>query len=122
MYQHNQNKNTDDTNGSRNLEKTRAREVAPPVDVYENEAELLIVADLPGATHELLDIKIDPPELRFETKAEATDGPVYRRSFTIDERIDPTKVSAELKNGVLTIRLPKADEVKPRRIAIRGAA
>ena len=122
MYQQNQNQNQNDKNGSRGLEKTRAREVAPPVDVYENEAELLLVADLPGATHELLDIKIDPPELRFETKAEAVDGPVYRRSFTIDERIDQSKVSAELKHGVLTIHLPKAEAVKPRRIAIRGAA
>ena len=113
---------TNEQNGNRGLEKTRSRELTPAVDVYENEAELLIVADLPGATHELLDIKIDPPELRFETKAEATDGPVYRRSFTVDERIDQSKVSAELKHGVLTIHLPKADEVKPRRIAIRGAA
>jgi HSP20 family molecular chaperone IbpA len=122
MYQQNQDPNQNDKNGSRGLEKTRAREVAPAVDVYENEAELLLVADLPGATHELLDIKIDPPELRFETKAEAVDGPVYRRSFTIDERIDQSKVSAELKHGVLTIHLPKAEEIKPRKIAIRGAA
>jgi HSP20 family molecular chaperone IbpA len=122
MYQQNQNKTPNDANGSRSLEKTRARELTPPVDVYENEAELLIVADLPGATHELLDIQIDPPELRFETKAENPDGPVYRRSFTIDERIDQSKVNAELKNGVLTIRLPKAAEVRPRRIEIRGAA
>ena len=104
------------------LEKTRTRELTPAVDVYENESELLIVADLPGVTHERLDIKIEPPELRFETKAENGDGSVFRRSFSIDERIDAGKVSAELKNGVLTIRLPKADEVKPRRIAIHGAA
>jgi HSP20 family molecular chaperone IbpA len=112
---------TQETNGSR-LEKMRARELTPTVDVYENESELLIVADLPGVTRERLDIQIDPPELRFETKAENGNGAVYRRSFTIDERIDASKVSAELKNGVLTIRLPKADEVKPRRIAIHGAA
>jgi HSP20 family molecular chaperone IbpA len=104
------------------LEKTRTRELTPAVDVYENESELLIVADLPGVTHERLDIKIEPPELRFETKAENGDGSVFRRSFSIDERSDAGKVSAELKNGVLTIHLPKADEVKPRKIAIRGGA
>jgi HSP20 family molecular chaperone IbpA len=109
-------------NGTRGLEKTRARELTPAVDVYENEAELLIVVDLPGVTHERLDLKIDPPELRFEAAAEGAEGSTWRRSFTIDERIDANKVSAELKNGVLKIRLPKADEVKPRKIAIRGAA
>jgi HSP20 family protein len=111
-----------DGNAARNLEKTRARELAPPVDVYENEAELLIVADLPGATSERLDIKIDPPELRIETRPERDDEPIWRRSFTIDERIDANKVSAELKNGVLAVRLPKADEVRPRKVAIRGDA
>jgi HSP20 family molecular chaperone IbpA len=112
---------TAESNGAR-VEKTRARELTPPVDVYENESELVIVADLPGVKREQLDIKIEPPELRFEAKAESSEGSVWRRSFTIDERIDANKVSAELKNGVLTIHLPKADEVKPRRIAIRGAA
>jgi len=110
------------TNGPHAAEKTRARELTPAVDVYENESELLVVADLPGVTHERLDIKIDPPELRIETKAENAEDSVWRRSFTIDERIDAGKVSAALENGVLTVRLPKADEVKPRRIAIRGAA
>jgi HSP20 family molecular chaperone IbpA len=108
-------------NGGR-AEKTRARQLAPVVDVYENETELLIVADLPGVTREELDIQIDPPELRIETKANDRDGSSYRRTFTIDERIDANKVSADLKNGVLTVRLPKAEEVKPRKIAIRGAA
>ncbi|HEX6278204.1 MAG TPA: Hsp20/alpha crystallin family protein [Polyangiaceae bacterium] len=111
-----------DKNGTRNGEKTRMRELTPAVDVYENEAELLIVADLPGATREGLDIQIHLPELRFETKPAEPDGPVWRRSFTVDEHIDATKVSAELTNGVLVIHLPKADEIKPRKIAIRGAA
>jgi HSP20 family molecular chaperone IbpA len=107
-------------NGTQGLEKTRARELTPAVDVYENEAELLIVADLPGVTRDGLDIQIHPPELRFETKPAQPDGPVWRRSFTVAEHIDANKVSAELTNGVLTIHLPKADEVKPRKIAIRG--
>jgi HSP20 family molecular chaperone IbpA len=109
-------------NGNRALETTPVRELRPLVDVYENEAELVIVADLPGVTRDRLDIRIDPPELRFESKADDAEGSVWRRSFTIDERIDANKVSADFANGVLTIRLPKADEVKPRKIAIRGAA
>ena len=109
-------------NGNRTPETTRARELRPAVDVYENESELVIVADLPGVTRDQLDIRIDPPELRFESKLNDAAGSVYRRSFTIDERIDASKVSADFQNGVLTVRLPKAEEVKPRKIAIRGAA
>jgi len=109
-------------NGPRKRETIRARELTPAVDVYESEHELLVVADLPGVTQERLDIQIDPPELRIEAKADGAEGVVWRRSFTLDERIDGPKVSAELKNGVLTVRLPKADEVKPRRIAIRAGA
>lgn len=103
--------------GNGGLEKMRARELTPAVDVYENDAELLIVVDLPGVTHEHLDLKINPPELRFEAKSDA-EGSIWRRSFTVDEHIDANKVSADLKNGVLTIRLPKAEEVKPRTIKV----
>ena len=117
-----QNLQKQNDNGTRGLERMRARELTPAVDVYENEAELLIVVDLPGVTHERLDLKIDPPELRFEAAVEGGEGLVWRRSFTIDERIDANQVNAELKNGVLKIRLPKAEEVKPRKVAIRGAA
>src|SRR5262245_12867627 len=93
-------------NGNRTMETTRARELRPAVDVYENEHELVIVADLPGVTRDRLDIRIDPPELKFETKAENAQGSVWKRSFTIDERIDANKVTADFGNGVLTIRLP----------------
>jgi HSP20 family protein len=106
-------------NGGRAVEKMRARELTPAVDVYESESELVIVADLPGVTHESLDLKIDLPELHIQSKANS-DNAVWRRTFTIDERIDADKVTADLKNGVLTVRLPKAAEVRPRRIAIRG--
>ena len=109
-------------NGNRTLETTRVRELRPAVDVYENESELVIVADLPGVTRDRLDIRIDPPELRFESKTDDPEGSVWRRSFTIDERIDANKVTADFSGGVLTVRLPKADEVKPRKISIRGAA
>jgi HSP20 family molecular chaperone IbpA len=112
---------TPEQNGGRAVEKTRVRELTPAVDVYESESELMLVADLPGATHESLDLKIDLPELRIESKAIAGNA-VWRRTFTIDERIDAEKVNAELKNGVLTVRLPKAAEVRPRRIAIRAGA
>lgn len=112
-----------DPNASRGLERTRARsERAPAVDVYENESEVLIVADVPGVAPDRLDLRIELPELRIEARRDAEDAPVWVRAFNIDARIDSEKVTAELKHGVLTVRLPKADEVKPRRIAIRASA
>jgi len=109
-------------NGSRALEKTRARQRTPAVDVYESESEVVIVADVPGVGPDRLDLRIELPELRFEARPASEDEGPWVRAFTIDERIDAEKVSAELKHGVLTVRLPKADAVKPRRIAIRASA
>lgn len=110
-----------DANVKQGLEKTRVRELTPPVDVFESEAELLIVADLAGVSPQHLDLRIEPPELRIEARPGGSETSVYRRSFTIDEHIDGEKVSAELKHGVLTVHLPKAAAVRPRKIEIRGA-
>ena len=107
---------------ARTPEKTRARERAPLVDVFENESEVLIVADVPGVAPDQLDLRVELPELRIEARPADAGAPVWVRAFSVDARIDAEKVSAELKHGVLTIRLPKADEVKPRKIAIRAAS
>jgi HSP20 family molecular chaperone IbpA len=105
----------------RGLEKTRSRnELAPFVDVYENERELLLVADVPGVTSERLNLHIDPPELRIEARTADEGGVTWVRAFSIDERIAAGEVSAELKNGVLTVHLPKAPELKPRRVEVKG--
>ncbi|HEY3498232.1 MAG TPA: Hsp20/alpha crystallin family protein [Polyangiaceae bacterium] len=106
----------------RGLERTRARnELAPAVDVYENEAELLLVADVPGVTPERLNLHIDPPELRIEASTADEGGITWVRAFNIDERIAAGQVSAELKNGVLTVHLPKAPEAKPRRVEVKAS-
>lgn len=107
----------------RSVERTRAgRERVPPVDIYENEHELLLVADVPGVTSERLNLRIEPPELRIEGRAEGEDAVTWVRAFSIDERIAAGEVSAELKNGVLTIRLPKAAQSKPRKVEIKAAS
>lgn len=104
----------------RGLEKTRSRnELAPVVDVYENEHELLLVADVPGVTADGLNINIDPPELRIEASTAAEGGITWVRAFNVDERIAAGQVSAELKNGVLTVHLPKAPELKPRKVEVK---
>lgn len=105
----------------RSLEKTRARnELVPHVDVYENERELLLVADVPGVTPDRLNLNIDPPELRIEASTAAEGGVTWVRAFNIDERIAAGEVSAELKDGVLTVHLPKAAELKPRKVEVKA--
>lgn len=110
------------SNQSRGLESTRAEKVvAPAVDIYESEHDLLLVADLPGVGRDGLKLAIEPPELRLE--GTSGDGrPRYYRAFTVDERVDAAGVTAELKNGVLTVRLPKAQAMKPRQIPIRATS
>jgi HSP20 family molecular chaperone IbpA len=105
----------------RGLEKTRNRnELVPFVDVYENESELLLVADVPGVSPERLNVNIDPPELRIEAATAPEGGVTWVRAFNIDERIAAGEVSAELRDGVLTVRLPKAPELKPRKVEIKA--
>ena len=105
----------------------------PAVDVSENEKELLVSADLPG---------IDPKEVEITVKEniltltgerkngkEEKDGAYHRveraygsftRSFVLPSTVDETKVSAEYKDGVLRIHLPKREEVLPRKIEVKA--
>lgn len=101
------------------LEQTRTRrELTPAVDIYENEAELLVVADVPGVSPEGLELRIEPPELRIVGKL-AGDAGSYVRAFRVDERIQGDKVTADLKDGVLAVHLPKLEKPRARRIEVR---
>jgi len=118
------------TNGSIESVKQRAA-VAPPVDVYENADELLIVADVPGATPEGIDVQLEKGQLMIHAKRadEAVGSPVaaeyrpldYLRVFSVPQGIDASKIDAQLTAGVLRLRLPKADPIKPRRIEVKAA-
>jgi HSP20 family molecular chaperone IbpA len=114
--------NTARENDKRNeQEATRTRTArVPRVDIYENEHELLLLADMPGVSSEQLKLAIEPPELRIEASSE--DAVAFARKFNIDERIAVADVTAELKHGVLTVKLPKVASQKPRQIPIRGAS
>lgn len=108
-------------NEDKQLEATRTRQArVPRVDIYENEQELTLLADMPGITSEELKLAIEPPELRLE--ATGADGTSYARTFTVDERIAVADVTAELRHGVLTVRLPKVASQKPRQVPIRAAS
>lgn len=102
------------------------RTVAPAVDLFENSAEFLIVADVPGVKEDAVDIEFDRGELRLVANRAAGAGndlPAlqYRRSFRISDDVDQEKISAALDAGVLKITLPKAAELQPKKIQVKVA-
>ena len=110
---------------SENVERfDSTRTFAPPVDVFEGADETWLVADLPGVQREDLTIEIENNELRFSAMATPFNDDVepfnWARAFRIPPGIDGGKVSADLKDGVLTLKLPKPAELKPRKIEVRG--
>jgi len=103
----------------------------PRVDIMETEEESLLLADLPGVKPADADVRFDNGELIIDGRcAPRQEGANYLlseygvgdfyRAFSISEDIDWQKISAELKNGVLTIHLPKAETVKPKKITVKG--
>jgi HSP20 family protein len=105
----------------------------PAVDVFEDDAGITLIADVPGATRESLSIRVDgdtltleaPLELGLPQELEAVYAEVrsgrYRRSFTLSRELDSQRIDAGLKDGVLTLRLPKLEAARPRRIEVRAA-
>jgi len=107
----------DTTLQKRPEQETRYR-VVPKVDVYENEEEYLVIADVPGVAQENLNVSF----VRGELTLEGTNGDrIYQRAFTVPDGIDGSSIEAAMVNGVLSVHLPKAPEVKPRRIQVRSA-
>ena len=103
----------------------------PPVDVIEDGTGITLWADLPGVPKDKLNLRVESDTLSIDAELvlplpqgmEATHAEVqlarYRRAFTLSKELDPTKVSAELSNGVLRVRIPKAEHAQPRRIEIQ---
>lgn len=114
-------------------EDTRSQEryVTPAVDIYETLDGLVVKADLPGVTKDGLDLRVENNLLTIRGRAShcAPGEMLYReyqlanffRQFELSDRVDQQNISAELKHGVLTLNLPKAEEAKPRKIEIRVA-
>jgi HSP20 family molecular chaperone IbpA len=111
-------------------EETRSQEqyIVPAVDIYENADGLVVRADLPGVDKDSLDVRVENNLLTIRAKPAhlALGDPVYReyelmnffRQFELTERVDQSKISADLRYGVLTLNLPKAEEAKPRWIEV----
>jgi HSP20 family molecular chaperone IbpA len=109
-------------------ERIGVRTVAPPVDVYENRDELVLVADVPGISADNLELRIEKEVLTLEAKRpQKGDGSDalrfdYERRFFLPRGLDAARVEASVARGVVTIRLPKAETAKPRRIQVRSGS
>ena len=108
----------------------------PPVDIYQNgEHEIVLKADVPDMTREDIDITVDNGTLTIKgAKKQSSDVKEehyhriernygsFSRSFSLPQTVDTTKVGADYRNGVLTVRLPLREEAKPRQIKVDVAA
>lgn len=107
--------------------------LVPLVDVSEDDAGITLVADVPGASRESLSLDVDGDTLTIEAPI-ALDAPAelqavyaevrsgrYRRSFTLSRELDSQRIEATLKDGVLTLRVPKLEKARPRRIEVKTA-
>ena len=114
---------------SREATRSGARYLAPPVDIFETEDGLTLVADFPGLDEQSVEISVDQGVMTLEGKAPfgagellwreyAMDG--YWRQFQLPDTFDASKARADIKNGVLTLHLPKAEAARPRKIAIKA--
>jgi HSP20 family molecular chaperone IbpA len=100
------------------------RAFAPAADVLESADDYLVVADMPGVTQDAVEVHLDKNELRIEGRREAVrEGAepfLYRRAFRVPDVIEAGNIAAKLEHGVLTVTLPKAGEIKPRKIAVEA--
>lgn len=105
---------------------------SPLVDVFETEHDLLFFADMPGVRPEDVHLRYEKGELTLTGHVKAGEAfgaerlheyevGDFVRTFTVHESINPDTISAELKNGVLTVKLPKREEAKPRQIKIQAS-
>jgi HSP20 family molecular chaperone IbpA len=109
------------------------RAVLPAVDVFEDAAGITLLADMPGVPKDRLELKVEADTLSIEgqvvpTAPEGLEAvyaevrvPRYRRTFTLSRELDTTKVDASLKDGVLTLRIPKQAHAQPRRIEVQSS-
>ena len=107
--------------------------LVPRVDIYETKDALFLIADMPGVDEKTVDVELEKNILTISGRVE--NGRVkdyrlvfseyevgdYERTFTLSDAIDREKIKANVKHGVLRLELPKAEEVKPKKIIINAA-
>lgn len=119
---------------SEEMERTRDRLCyIPRTDIYETKDEIVLIADVPGADEEALDISLEKGILtinayvdemapegfkRIYSEYESGD---YKRSFKLSDEIDQSKIKAVIKNGELRLQMPKAEPAKAKKIKVKAA-
>jgi HSP20 family molecular chaperone IbpA len=116
-------------------ERTRARRVfSPQVDILERKNDIVLTADMPGVSDKSVDINLEKNVLTIygAVEEEVAEKPRpyyteyglgdYERVFTLSDEIDRDRIQATVKNGVLRVVLPKAEEAKSRKIVVRAEA
>jgi HSP20 family protein len=126
-------KSDDGGAGAQSLRRTSAPEsvLRPPVDIYETADDITLQADMPGVAKERLDIRVEGTNLLIQGEIGVAPqqqmaplyadirATTYRRSFVLSNELETDKIQANLKDGLLTVRIPKRAEVRPRRIEVR---
>ena len=124
----NQTAETAETNQARDTSK---RAVVPAVDIVERESGITLFADMPGVSKERLSVKVDSDNLTIEGQAQIdvpeniglvhseVRTPLFRRTFTLSRDLDPARIEATLKNGVLQMHIPKSEEARPKRVEVK---
>jgi HSP20 family protein len=103
--------------------------VSPEVNIFETADGYVVEAEMPGVTKDGLDIAVEantltligrrnPTELKADLLYRESSTADYRRVFELDPAIDTSKIEAKLEQGVLILRLPKSERVKPRKVQV----
>lgn len=103
----------------------------PPVDIHETTDAIVLRADMPGVTRDRLEVRLDgnntlviegtigiAPQEQMTALYADVRSTMYRRQFVLSKELEAGKIAAHLQNGVLTVTIPKRDEVRPRRIQV----
>lgn len=108
------------------------RAVAPAVDIFEDAGGITLLADMPGVSRENLDVRLDGDSLAIEGQANIATAedmralwaefnvPRFRRTFTLSRELDAGRIEANIKDGVLSLRIPKQAHAQARKISVRA--
>ncbi len=126
-------KNTEQNGDLKDVERTRdARVYSPRVDIYETSAEIVVLADMPGADEQAVDVTLEKNTLTIRAHIEPVlyeDRTLsyaeygvgdWERSFVLSNEIDREKIEGTVRDGVLMLHLPKAQGARTRKISVRA--
>lgn len=125
--------NLAETKKSNDIEMTKDMiELTPATDIYEEKDSIVIVSDMPGVNQNSVDVsyeddvvsltgwqEVDETIKKYETIRKGFKKGVYKRSFSLLTDIDIEKISAKIRDGVLTVILPKSEKIKPKKIEVK---